>query len=83
MEFEFRTDITGQPLAKCDLECEAFGDWLSNDYGTQRTKINQLLTLIEKLQQKQILSYSLEGREYYLNFENEEVELYLNHNPHL
>ncbi len=42
MDFEFVTDVTGQPLAKCDIESEAFGDWLSHDIGTDRAAITAL-----------------------------------------
>ncbi|MGJ8682108.1 YacL family protein [Paraglaciecola sp.] len=80
MEFQFQTDITGQPTAKCDLEYEAFGDWLCNDLGTDRAKIHDLLNTIEQLLNKKIPSFELTGKEYHLVFENDEVELSLNNN---
>jgi uncharacterized protein YacL (UPF0231 family) len=78
MEFQFQTDITGQPTAKCDIECEAFGDWLCNDLGTDRTKIHDLLDTVERLLKKNLSRFELTGKEYHLVFENDEVELSLN-----
>ncbi|MCF2948388.1 YacL family protein [Paraglaciecola aquimarina] len=80
MEFQFRKGITGLPLAKCDLECEAFGDWLSHDLGTDRAKIKDLLEIVEQLLNKRLAHYELSGKEYYLTFEDDEVLLSLNNN---
>ncbi|MDU0354107.1 YacL family protein [Paraglaciecola aquimarina] len=80
MEFQFQTDITGLPIAKCDLECEAFGDWLSHDLSTDKSNITLLLQTTEKLLSKQLSHYQFTGKVYHLIFENDEVELVLNNN---
>jgi uncharacterized protein YacL (UPF0231 family) len=80
MEFQFRTDITGLPVAKCDIECEAFGDWLSHDLSINKTKIKSLLETIDKLLNKQLNHYEYTGKEYHLIFEDDEVKIMLNHN---
>lgn len=80
MEFQFRKDITGLPIAKCDLECEAFGDWLSHDISIKKAEIKSLLNTVDKLLNKQLNHYEYTGKEYHLIFENDEVELALNNN---
>lgn len=80
MEFQFRTDITGQPIAKCELECEAFGDWLSHDLGSNRSNIRSVLEVVDKLLNKQLSHYELTGKDYHLVFEDDEVQITLNHN---
>ena len=79
MEFQFQTDVTGQPIAKCGIESEAFGDWLGNDLGADRPQIRALLDIVEKLLAKKLLHYQLIGKEYTLDFEDEEVLITLNH----
>ncbi|APE04659.1 hypothetical protein CW735_04090 [Alteromonas sp. MB-3u-76] len=80
MDFQFRTDMLGEPSAKCDIECEAFGDWLSNDLGTDRESINTVLDAIENLLCRNIPEYQFIGKEYTLTIEDDEVILTLNHN---
>lgn len=79
MEFEFKTSITGQPIAKCELECEAFGDWLSHDLGNNPHHVSKLLTTVEQLLSKQIQHVELPGKEYHLSIEDDEVSISLNH----
>ncbi|NVK54276.1 MAG: YacL family protein [Alteromonadaceae bacterium] len=80
MDFEFMTDVTGQPLAKCDIESEALGDWLSHDIGTNKNAINSLLQSIEQLHNNQRTDVDIIGKIYHLSIADDEVELFLNNN---
>ena len=80
MDYQFSHDILGQSVATCDLECEAFGDWLSQDIAKDVAQITLLLNTVQKLQSKQLVSYQHNGKEYHLQFDNDEVELILNNN---
>ncbi len=78
MDFEFVTDVTGLPLAKCDIESEAFGDWLSHDVSVNKTTITTLLTGIEQVLNHQLTSYEFTGKIYHLTIADDEVELFIN-----
>ncbi|WP_158971167.1 YacL family protein [Paraglaciecola sp. L3A3] len=78
MDFQFQTDITGLPIAKCDIECEAFGDWLSHDLSVDQGQIDELLEKIDQLLNKKLIQYTFIGKIYHLVFESDEVELILN-----
>jgi hypothetical protein len=80
MDYQFFHDILGQPVATCELECEAFGDWLSHEIAQDFTQITLLLDTIQQLQSNQLTSYQHNGREYHLEFDKDEVELILNNN---
>jgi uncharacterized protein YacL (UPF0231 family) len=80
MDYQFFHNILGQPVATCELECEAFGDWLSNDIAQDRSQITSLLNVIHKLQTHQVLTYQHNTKEYHLIFDKDEVELMLNNN---
>ena len=80
MDYQFSHDILGQPAATCELECEAFGDWLSNDIAQDVVQITLLLNTIRQLQTNQLASYQHNGKEYHLQFDKDEVELILNNN---
>ena len=80
MDYQFQHDILGNPVATCELECEAFGDWLSHDIANNHQQIELLLEVILQLQNNQISSYQHIGKEYYLQLDKDEVELFLNNN---
>ena len=80
MDYQFQHDILGQPVATCELECESFGDWLSQEIGKDVRQISQLLNTIQQLQNNQLTSYQHNGKEYHLHFDKDEVELFLNNN---
>ncbi|OFC69274.1 YacL family protein [Alteromonas confluentis] len=80
MDFEFLTDVTGQPLARCDMESEYFGDWLSHDIGSDKALITSLLHNLDRLLGRQIPDYEFVGKIYHLTIADEEVDLFLNNN---
>ncbi|MFT6776437.1 MAG: hypothetical protein ACJAV1_000348 [Paraglaciecola sp.] len=80
MDYQFFHDILGQPVATCELECEAFGDWLTHDIAQDTEQIILLLKTVHQLQINQLVSYQHNGKEYHLQFDKDEVELILNNN---
>jgi uncharacterized protein YacL (UPF0231 family) len=78
MDYQFYRDLLGNPVAKCELETENYGDWLSNDIAQDRAQVSLLLAKIELLQQLQINHYQHIGKVYHLLFADDEVELVLN-----
>ena len=80
MDFEFVTDATGQPLAKCDIESEAFGDWLSHDIGTDRAAITSLIDTLQQVLDRQRADYQYTGKIYHLIIADDEVEIFHNNN---
>jgi uncharacterized protein YacL (UPF0231 family) len=80
MDYQFFHDILGNPMAICELECEAFGDWLSHDIARDFTQIILLLNTVQQLQSNQLVSYQHNGKEYHLLLDKDEVELILNNN---
>jgi uncharacterized protein YacL (UPF0231 family) len=80
MDYQFSYDILGQPVATCELECEAFGDWLTHDIAKDFTQITLLLKTAQQLLNNQLVSYQHNGKEYHLLFDKDEVELILNNN---
>lgn len=80
MDYQFSHDLLGHPVATCELECEAFGDWLSHEIAQDIGQITLLLNAIKQLQAHQLSSYQHIGKEYHLEFDKDEVELMLNNN---
>ena len=78
MDFEFLTDVTGQPLARCDMESEYFGDWLSHDIGSNTTLIASLLGSLDALVERKTADFEYTGKIYHLVVADEEVDLFLN-----
>ena len=80
MDYQFSHDILVQPVATCELECEAFGDWLTHDIAQDAGQMTLLLHTVHQLQINQLVSYQHNGKEYHLQFDKDEVELILNNN---
>jgi uncharacterized protein YacL (UPF0231 family) len=80
MDYQFSHDILGHPVAKCELDCEAFGDWLSHDIADDVGQIIMLIDVINQLQTNRITDYQHNGKEYHLQLDKDEVELILNNN---
>ncbi|WP_297817197.1 YacL family protein [uncultured Paraglaciecola sp.] len=80
MDYQFSHDILGNPVATCELECEAFGDWLSHEIAQDFRQITLLLNTVHQLQANQLTSYQHNGKEYHLEFDKDEVELIFNNN---
>ncbi|WP_133468707.1 YacL family protein [Paraglaciecola marina] len=78
MEYQFSYDLLGKPTAKCELDCELFGDWLSLDIANNSKQIKELLDTIQKLQLHQLQDYEYIGKTFHLLLDPEEVELQLN-----
>ena len=80
MDYQFSHNLLGNPVAICELECEAFGDWLSHDIAQDAAQITHLLNTIQQLQTNQLVNYQHNGKEYHLELDKDEVELNLNNN---
>ncbi|MGS2719059.1 UPF0231 family protein [Paraglaciecola aestuariivivens] len=78
MDYQFSRNLLGQAIATCELECEAFGDWLTNDLGSDKTQIKALIEIINKLQNQELNHYQHVGKDYHLELDTDEVELSLN-----
>jgi uncharacterized protein YacL (UPF0231 family) len=79
MDYQFARDLLNNPYAKCELEYEGFGDWLTHDLMAQRQAIKTLLNTVSKLLQRELLSHQYNGTLYHLIFEDDEVSLFINH----
>ncbi len=75
MDFEFRKNIDGQPTAKFSMEHEAIGLWLSEEISNNKSKIVQILTLIEQFEQGSIAFKEIIGTEFQLSISYIGVEI--------
>ncbi|MEP1384384.1 MAG: YacL family protein [Paraglaciecola sp.] len=78
MEYQFSYDFLGKPTAKCELDCELFGDWLTQDIGNNSSETKQLLAIIQQLQTRKIQEHRYIGNTFHLLLEDSEAELQLN-----
>ena len=75
MEYQFQTNLFGQPVAKFSMGHEAFGSWFSEELATDSGKLGKLLNAIERLKNYKCLESSLPGREYHLTLSRDEAEV--------
>lgn len=75
MEYQFRRDIVGQPEARFSMDHEAVGIWLTCELSTNAPMLKTLLTTIERLLNKELWEYELEGHDYQLVLTRNQVEI--------
>lgn len=75
MDFEFRKDIYGQPIAKFSMEHEVIGRWLSNEISDNKTKILKILMLIGQFEQGSIAFKEIIGTEFQLSMSHTGIEI--------
>lgn len=75
MEYDFFPSSLGSPIAEFSSGFEAIGDWMSNDIGADVEVIEQLLTMIDQLENRQKLEHEFISAQYLLHMDQHEVEL--------
>ncbi|MGL5285759.1 hypothetical protein SAMN05880558_1198 [Aeromonas sp. RU39B] len=78
MDYEFRRDGFGGYRALFSMGHEAIGQWLIDEVGKDDDKVDELLTLIDRLSARQLEEYHLPGRDYSLTLTQEEAEVKAN-----
>jgi uncharacterized protein len=73
MDYQFYRDVTGRPIAECELG--HFGDWLSHEIGDDMQAIQGLLANIVQLESKQKRRVVVNGKDYDLVLDQDEAEL--------
>ncbi|NQZ32744.1 MAG: YacL family protein [Oceanospirillaceae bacterium] len=67
MEYRFTRNDLDQPVARLNMEAEAFSHWLNIEMGSSNlVALKKLATAISELLAGKLWQYDLEGREFYL-----------------
>ena len=76
MNFDFiKNEFLGEYHAKFDLEHQVIGRWLVDEIATDRTKIEQVFTLLDQATNNPMQEYQLMGREISLSLLQGEVTI--------
>lgn len=75
MDFKFFINEQLQPEAKFSMGHEAIGRWLSEELRENRDAIEALLQTITKIEKNDIQKKTIEGKEFILRIDRDEVEI--------
>ena len=79
MEYEFSRDpVKGGYHAKFSMEHEVFSSWLFDEVGNDDQRIEQLFQSVEKARSKHNHDLTVQGREFLLTLNEQDVTLELN-----
>jgi uncharacterized protein YacL (UPF0231 family) len=79
MEYEFIHDaITGDAKARFSLEHEVIGPWIEVELGNNNTKLKELFTIIEEVENGHQRDAVIVGHEYSISISQSDVEIYPN-----
>jgi len=79
MEYEFIHDaITGEAKARFSLDHEVVGPWIEVELGNDSTKLTQLLTAINQVENGTKTEVIIEGHEYCVAITKDDVEIQTN-----
>ena len=73
MDYQFSTDLYQQPVAKCSMEHEAFGHWLTDEIGKDTTKLIKILKKIDQLESNNCKHAVFSGTEFQLRLNQEDA----------
>lgn len=74
MEFEFtKNTLLGEYRVSCNMEHQIVARWLQEEVGKDRTKIEQVYSLLEKVHQSPAKEWKLPGKEISLSIVGSEV----------
>lgn len=74
MEFEFtKNTLLGEYRVSCNMEHQIVARWLQEEIGKDRTKIEQVFSLVEKVHQSPAKEWKLPGKEISLSIVGSEV----------
>lgn len=75
MDYEFNIDNQGQAVASFSMGHEAIGRWLTDELGSNNAKIEELLDIVEKHEQKHLSKKDLRGKDFRLRINQDVVEV--------
>ncbi|WP_027855820.1 YacL family protein [Marinobacterium jannaschii] len=78
MDYEFGRDITGAYQALFSMGHEALGVWLTDEIGTDRHRLDRVISETERLLQRQGWEWSQEGLSYSLFLSRDEASVRAN-----
>ncbi len=73
MEYHFTTDFTSKPKAKCSMDHEAFGHWLTEEVSNKKDRITKLNEGIKNIELGVQKTFLLEGSDYALKLTREDA----------
>jgi len=76
MDYQFIRNDRAEPAAIFEMGAETLGLWFSEELGRDRKKLAQILNVIQQLEDKEIEHYLLQGREFNMDLNRDEIEVY-------
>ncbi len=75
MDYDFTFDEYDKPVAEFSMGHEAIGSWFSEELGSNQQRIEELIDIVDQLVHRRIQQRQVEGTEYQLKLNQEEVEV--------
>ncbi len=75
MDYDFTFDEYDKPVAEFSMGHEAIGTWLSEELGANQQRIEELIDIVDQLVHRRIQQRQIEGTEYQLKLNQEDVEV--------
>jgi uncharacterized protein len=75
VDYDFTFDEYDKPVAEFSMGHEAIGSWFSEELGSNQQRIEELIDIVDQLVHRRIQQRQVEGTEYQLKLNQEEVEV--------
>ncbi|OUS41334.1 hypothetical protein A9R00_01460 [Oleispira antarctica] len=75
MDYDFTFDEYDKPIAEFSMGHEAIGSWFNDELGANQQRIEELVDIIEQLLSHRIQQRQVDGTEYQLRMNQEDVEV--------
>jgi len=75
VDYDFTFDEYDKPIAEFSMGHEAIGSWFNDELGANQQRIEELVDIIEQLLSHRIQQRQVDGTEYQLRMNQEDVEV--------
>jgi uncharacterized protein YacL (UPF0231 family) len=75
VDYDFTFSEYDKPIAEFSMGHEAIGAWFNDELGANQQRIEELVDIVDQLVRRRIQQRLIEGAEYRLRMNQEDVEL--------
>ncbi len=75
MDYDFSFDEYDKPVAEFSMGHEAIGTWFNDELGKNEQRIEEIIEILDQLVNRRIQQRQIEGTEYKLRMNQENVEV--------
>lgn len=75
MDYRFFYNERQLPCARLSMDHEAFGNWLTDELSNDSARLQEILTVVRKIEQGERTEFEWKGRDFLLHLDRDDAEV--------